>query len=113
MLVSMTKESATLLTLFDIKDLIRQVKDSAATIDWKPLYLLEVLPKPYPSDYEVSNFQKYDSRSDDSRKHVMCFLESMGRRFDNKGLYLKEFSKSLSKLAYTWYASLKSGVVRD
>lgn len=43
----------------------------------------------------------------------MRFLESMSRFSDNEGLYLKEFFESLTDQAYTWYASLKPGALRN
>lgn len=72
---SIVEEPATLLTLFDIEALIKQKKGSTTTINWKPPRPVEVTTTPYPSDYLVPKFQKYDGRSENSKEHVMRFLE--------------------------------------
>lgn len=43
----------------------------------------------------------------------MRFLEFMGRHSNYTDLCLKEISKFLTDRAYTWYASLKPGKIRD
>uniref|UniRef100_A0A2N9IHQ7 Integrase catalytic domain-containing protein n=1 Tax=Fagus sylvatica TaxID=28930 RepID=A0A2N9IHQ7_FAGSY len=46
-------------------------------------------------------------------EHISKFLDSMGPFAGNGGLCLREFSKSLVDRAYTWYAMLPEGSIRD
>lgn len=107
----MAEDPITLLSCFDIETLARQERDLAASLEWKPLYPVEMDAMPYPSDYEVPMFQKCDSRKGNTREHVVCFLDSMVSCAHNTNLYLKEFSKSLSDRAHTCYINLKPRTV--
>lgn len=77
-----------------------------------PLYPNEVIKKPYPCRYKVLKFQKFDRRKE-IKEHVLRILYSMGPFSHDATVCLKEFSKSLTDRAYTWYVNLKLGSVRD
>ena len=76
-------------------------------------YPAELLSKPYLEKYETPTFSLYDGRTlYDGRKgnaieHVNKFLDSMGPFVGNGNLCLREFSKSLTNHAYTWYSTLQ------
>ena len=79
----------------------------------RPPYPAELLSKPYLEKYETPTFSLYDGRIlYDGRKgnaieHVNKFLDSMGPFVGNGNLCLREFSKSLTNHAYTWYSTLQ------
>ncbi|KAJ1431731.1 Retrotransposon, unclassified-like protein [Sesbania bispinosa] len=54
----------------------------------------------------AASFRKFDGTSS-TREHLMCFLDDLGVHRNNKELRLKEFSKSLSGKAFTWYVKLR------
>ncbi|KAJ1400903.1 Aspartic peptidase domain superfamily [Sesbania bispinosa] len=72
----------------------------------------EVLSTTYPVGYQPPSFRKFDDTSS-AREHLMCFLDDLGVHRDNKSLRLKEFSKSLARRAFTWYAKLRPGSIRS
>lgn len=41
------------------------------------------------------------------REHIVCFLDIIGAYANGADLYMREFSKSLTDRAYTWYVNLK------
>uniref|UniRef100_A0A2N9I1Y0 RNA-directed DNA polymerase n=1 Tax=Fagus sylvatica TaxID=28930 RepID=A0A2N9I1Y0_FAGSY len=55
----------------------------------------------------------FDGRKGSAVEHISKFLDSMGPFAGNGGLCLREFSKSLVDRAYTWYAMLPEGSIRD
>ena len=68
----------------------------------KPPYLVELLSKPYPEKYETPIFDLYDERKGNAMEHVSKFMDSMGPFVGDR-----EFSKSLTDRAYTWYSTLQ------
>ena len=72
----------------------------------RPPYPAELLSKPYPEKYETLTFSLYDGRKGNAIEHVNKFLDSMGPFAGNGDLCLREFSKSLTDRAYTWYSTL-------
>ena len=68
----------------------------------KPSYLAELLSKPYPKKYETPTFALYDGRKGNAMEHVSKFMDSMGPFVGDR-----EFSKSLTDRAYTWYSTLQ------
>ena len=77
----------------------------------RPPYPAELLSKPYPEKYETLTFTIYDGRKGNAIEHVNKFLDSMGPFAGNGDLCLREFSKSLTDRAYTWYSTLQSGSI--
>ena len=71
----------------------------------RPPYLAELLSKPYPEKYETPTFSLYDGRKGNAIEHVNKFLDSIGPFVGNVDLCLREFSKSLTDRAYTWYST--------
>ena len=72
----------------------------------RPPYPAELLSKPYLEKYETLTFSLYDGRKGNAIEHVNKFLDSMGPFAGNGDLCLREFSKSLTDRAYTWYSTL-------
>ena len=72
----------------------------------KPPYPAEVLGKPYPEKYETPTFTLYDGREGNAMEHVSKFMYSMGPFAGDREFCLREFSKSLTDRAYTWYSTL-------
>ncbi|KAJ1375999.1 Ribonuclease H domain [Sesbania bispinosa] len=79
--------------------------------DLKPPLVEEILAKPYPMGYRSPSFRKFDGAGS-VREHLMCFLDDLGVHRNNKELRLKEFSKSLSGRAFTWYDKLYPHSIR-
>jgi hypothetical protein len=75
-------------------------------------YPAGLLNQPYPDKYEVPTFTQYDGRKGNATEHVNKFLDAMGPHAGNGNLCLREFSKSLTDRAYTWYTTLKPDSVR-
>ncbi|VVA18732.1 PREDICTED: retrotransposon, partial [Prunus dulcis] len=73
--------------------------------DWKyipqPPYPSSLLQQPYPKGYETPNF------------HVSRFIDALGPHAGDYNLRLREFSKSLTDRAYTWYTTLAPGSIRS
>ena len=77
----------------------------------RPSYPLRVLSKPYPERCEPRAFAQYDGRKGSAVEHVSKFIDTLGPYATDEDLYLREFSKSLCDLAYTWYIGLKPGSI--
>ena len=77
----------------------------------KPPYPLQMLSKPYPKRYEPRAFAQYDGRKGSAVEHVSKFIDTLRPYAADKDLCLREFSKSLYDQAYTWYISLKLGLI--
>ena len=77
----------------------------------RPPYPAWLLSKPYPEKYETPTFSLYDGRKGNAIEHVNKFLDSMGPFAGNRDLCLREFSKSLTDRAYTWYSTLQLGSI--
>lgn len=82
-------------------------------MDLKPPYPKKVLEKDFPVEYKVPKFQKFDGHKGNTREHVSHFLYSLEKYAKDPELCLKEFSKSLTDRAYTWYLNLKPGTIQD
>ncbi|KAJ1379609.1 Retrotransposon gag domain [Sesbania bispinosa] len=79
--------------------------------DLEPPLVNEVLAAHYPTGYQPPSFRKFNGTGN-ARKHLMCFLNDLGIHRDDKGLRLKEFSKSLAERAFTWYVKLRPRSIR-
>lgn len=49
----------------------------------KTTYLTDVTAKPYPSEYKVPKFQKFDGQKGNTKEHVVSFLDFMGPHDQN------------------------------
>ncbi|EOY03309.1 H0502G05.11 protein [Theobroma cacao] len=76
-------------------------------------YPASVAAKPYPKDYTSLMFKQFNGKTGDAREHVMKFVETLGVAGLDDDLKLKEFSKSLTEKAYTWYVNLTPGSVQS
>ncbi|CAL2247408.1 unnamed protein product [Prunus armeniaca] len=81
--------------------------------DWKyipqPPYPASLLQQPYPKGYETPTFVLFDGRKGSPKEHVNRFLDALGPHAGDYNLRLREFSKSLTDRAYTWYTTLAPG----
>ncbi len=85
--------------------------------DWKyipqPPYPSSLLQQPYPKGYETPNFVLFDGRKGSPKEHVSRFIDALGPHAGDYNLRLREFSKSLTDRAYTWYTTLALGSVHS
>ena len=70
-----------------------------------------MLSKPYSERYEPRAYAQYDGRKGSVVEHVSKFIDTIGPYAADEDLCLREFSKSLCDQAYTWYISLKPGLI--
>ena len=98
-------------TLFDLTSLLEREKGKQRKEPMryvrKPPYPAELLSKPYPEKYETPTFALYDGRKGNAMEHISKFMDSMGPFAGDGELCLREFSKSLTNRAYTWYSTLQ------
>ena len=97
-------------TLFDLTSLLERERgrqrNEPLRYVCKPPYPAKLLSKPYPEMYEIPTFALYDGRKGNAMEHVNKFMDSMGPFAGDRELCLREFSKSLTNRAYTWYSTL-------
>ena len=82
-----------------------------AAVDFQPPYPASILSKPYPKDYTNPRFKKFDGKKGNAREHVIGFLDDLGVYASDHKLRLKEFSKSLTDRAYSWFVNLPAGSI--
>lgn len=97
--------------------LVRQEKEKVFSVttclSLRPPYPISIATKPYPVGYAVPNFQKFDGRRGNTIEHIARFIDALGPFAHNSELCLREFSKSLTDQAYTWYLNLKPRLIQD
>ncbi|OMO61386.1 Ubiquitin-conjugating enzyme, E2 [Corchorus capsularis] len=86
---------------------------SFSEFDLKLSYAASIAAKHYPKDYTSPKFKLFDRKTGDAREHVMKFVETLGVPGLDDDLKLKEFSKSLTEKAYTWYVNLVPGSIES
>ncbi|KAB2632430.1 reverse transcriptase [Pyrus ussuriensis x Pyrus communis] len=83
--------------------------------DWKYVpeqpYSTSVLHMPYPKGYKTPNLVRFDGREGSPKEHISHFIDTLGLHAGNCNLRLREFSKSLTDRAYTWYTTLAPGSI--
>ncbi|CAL9005366.1 unnamed protein product [Prunus brigantina] len=83
--------------------------------DWKyipqPLYPSSLLQQPYPKGYEAPSFVLFKGRKGSPKEHVNRYIDAFGPHAGDHNLRLREFSKSLTDCAYTWYTILAPGSI--
>ena len=79
----------------------------------QPPHLAEIFCKLYLAGYEAPHFTLFDGKKGNPKEHVNRFLDAMGSHARDHDLRLKEFSKSLTDRAYTWYTSLTPGSIQN
>ncbi|KAG5523151.1 hypothetical protein RHGRI_035089 [Rhododendron griersonianum] len=101
--------NATPITLEQVRALIQSEKQPLAftpDADLCPPYPIAVANMPYPEGYTVPKFIRFDGRKGNAKEHVIRFVDSLGVHSGDRNLRLREFSKSLTDKAYSWYANL-------
>ncbi|KAM5552842.1 hypothetical protein ABKV19_025189 [Rosa sericea] len=85
--------------------------------DWKyapqPPYPSNIMHLSYPKNYETPTFTLFDGRKGSPKKHISRFIDALGPHASNHNLRLREFSKTLTDRAYTWYTTLAPGSIRS
>ncbi|KAB2600282.1 hypothetical protein D8674_010553 [Pyrus ussuriensis x Pyrus communis] len=67
---------------------------------------------PYPKRYEIPNLVLFNRMNDNPKEHISCFIDALCPHADDYNLCLREFSKSLTDRAYTWYTTLAPSFIR-
>ena len=88
-----------------------QAKSSAGVLDLKLPYDQRIADKPYPKDYVSPKFMLFNGKRGSAKEHLLKFIETLEVYGFDDDLKLKEFSKSLTEKAYTWYVNLPPGSV--
>lgn len=68
-----------------------------------PISLLHI---PYLKSYETRNFVLFDERKGSPNEYIRRFFDALSHHVGDHNLYFKEFLKSLTYRAYTWYTTL-------
>ena len=82
-------------------------------ISLQPPYPNEIQFKPYPHKYRTPTFKVYNEKMGNARGHVIQFIDDLGIYSHDNELRLREFSKSLTDRAYSWYANLSLGNIKS
>ncbi|KAF7839558.1 reverse transcriptase [Senna tora] len=90
----------------DLMKFMEMKRQAVLDIDFRPPYPQWISMKPYPKGYKPAEFRKFDGQTGHAKEHVMCFIDDLGIYGQDKELRLREFSKSLTGKAYTWYNKL-------
>ena len=69
--------------------------ESVVYVDTRPPYLEEIAWKPYPANYTLPIFPKYDGIIGNAREHIRWYVDALTTHYDDHELRLREFSKSL------------------
>ena len=88
-----------------------QNKSSMGVLDLKLPYNQRIAIKPYPKDYVSPKFMLFNGKNGSAKEHLLKFIETLGVYGLDDDLRVKEFSKSLTEKAYTWYVNLQPGSV--
>lgn len=102
------------ITIEQIRALIQSEKNPSMSIpdvDLRPPYPSTITNLPYPEGYAVPKFVRFDGRKGNAKEHVTRFVDSLGIHSGDRNLRLREFSKSLTDKAYSWYTNLQAGSV--
>ena len=106
----MSEDKESILTQKDVLALLQQELQKSSTDDFKfiplPPYPTELCQMPYPQGYETPCFTLFDGKKGNPKEHISRFIDSLGQHARNYDLRLREFSKSLTDRAYTWYTRL-------
>lgn len=96
------------MTREDISDILFEAKkmESVVYVDIRPSYPVEIARKPYPANYTLPIFPKYDGMTGSAREHIRRYVDALMTHSHDHDLRLKEFSMSLEGRDFTWYTSL-------
>ena len=73
-------------------------------------YSVEIAEYQYPENYTSPKFKTYGGKGN-AREHVNRFMSAMNAYAQDENLCMKEFPKSLTDNAFTWYDNLKPGSI--
>ena len=100
----------------NVNSLLEQEREKLSGVpkqfSWDPSFLPELFVKPYPKGYEPPKFHPFDGRNESVVEHVSRFIHTMGPYVGDKELCLREFTKSVVDIAYTWYITLRLGSIK-
>src|SRR5262249_5256716 len=88
-----------------------QAKSDVGVLDLKLPYNQRIAAKPHPQDYVSPKFMLFNGKKGSAKEHLLKFIETLEVYGFDDDLKLKEFSKSLTEKAYTWYVNLPPGSV--
>lgn len=71
---------------------------------------VKVTTNPYLIRYVAQRFLKFEVKRGNTQEHVVHLFDSIGAHFCTRNLCLREFSKSITERAYTWYMNLKRDI---
>ena len=77
----------------------------------RPPHSMRLLNKPNAERYEPPTFSQDNGKKGRAIKHVSKFIDTQEPYVRDEDLCLRDFLKSLSDLAYTWYTGLKPGSI--
>ena len=80
--------------------------ENVVYVDTRPPYSEKIVGKPYPANYTLLVFPKYDGIIGNAREHIRLYIDALTAHSQDHKLRLREFSKSLEGRAFTWYSSL-------
>ncbi|XP_028063532.1 uncharacterized protein LOC114266798 [Camellia sinensis] len=105
-------------TLVDIQAMLEQERSKKQLLslpnpDVKSPYSQEILTMPYPIGYTMPKFIKFNRKQGNTREHVVRFIETLGVYGSDHSLRLREFSKSLTERAYSWYVNLAPNSIKS
>ena len=79
---------------------------SSMVINLKPPFTEDIIAFCYPPDYMPPAFRKFDGTGS-AREHLLTYIDDLGMHGSDLCLRLREFLKSLTGRAFTWYSKLK------
>lgn len=65
----------------------------------------------YPEGYCSPQFVLFNVQKGNLKEHISYYFDTLGQYAVDLEIQLREFSKSLSGCAYTWYTNLKAGSI--
>lgn len=89
-----------------LKSKVERANKVVVVIKFWSTYLVQVTSKPYPEDYVVPKFRKFDGNKGNASDHIVSYINDLGKYIDDDNMKLREFSKSLTKKAYSWFFNL-------
>ena len=112
-----TSATATFITEERLQEVLRfeaeKITKVASVIKFQSPYSNQVLSKPYPKDCIKPKLRKFDGRKGNPREHIVSYIDDLGKYVDDENLRLREFSKSLTDKAYSWFVNLLANSIKD
>ncbi|KAH7838629.1 hypothetical protein Vadar_029276 [Vaccinium darrowii] len=102
------------ITIEQVKAIIQSEKNPSTSIpdvDLRPPYPSTITSLPYPEGYTVPKFVRFNGRKGNAKEHMTRFVDSLGIHSGDRNLRLREFSKSLTDKACSWYTNLQADSV--